>query len=256
MGNLSSVPRGWTAAVLLLGALVLGIAAFPARAAEVPRHFDIPAEPLGTALDEFARQANVTLLFSSTLVAQVHTRGVSGSLAVTAALGQLLGGTGLEFRQVSQSAIAIVESPSSATAPGRPLMQPGGDLAAGASRGSTASGTPGVLHRLASLLTHAARALGGGGKGPTAPADARAIPSYNSLREVVVTGTPEVSGVKLLDASFPVSEASLQQIQLAQASSAADLLKIVPGLWAESSGGETGPTSRSRAFPAAAMLPT
>ena len=111
MGNLSSVPRGWPAAVLLLGALVLGIATFPARAAELPRHFDIPAEPLGAALNDFARQANVTLLFSSTLVAQARTGGVRGQLAVTAALGQLLGGTGLGFRQVSPSAIAIVESP-------------------------------------------------------------------------------------------------------------------------------------------------
>jgi hypothetical protein len=254
MDNLSSVPRGWTAAVLLLGALVLGMAAFPARAAEVPRHFDIPAEPLGTALDEFARQANVTLLFSSTLVAQVHTGGVSGNLAVTAALGQLLGGTGLEFRQVSQSAIAIVESPGSETAAGHSPGPSRGVLAPGTTPAAAAGGKAGVLHRLAGLLTHAARALGRN-KTATAPADARAIPSYNSLREVVVTGTAEVSGVKLLDASFPVSEASLQQIQLAQASSAADLLKIVPGLWAESSGGETGANIEVAGFPGGGDAP-
>ena len=62
------------------------------RAAEAPRHFDIPAEPLGAALDDFARQANVTLLFSSALVAQARTGGVRGQFAVTAALGQLAGG--------------------------------------------------------------------------------------------------------------------------------------------------------------------
>ena len=255
MGNLSSVPRGWPAAVLLLGALVLGIAAFPARAAELPRHFDIPAEPLGAALNDFARQANVTLLFSSTLVAQARTGGVRGQLAVTTALGQLLGGTGLGFRQVSPSAIAIVESPGGQTAAGRPLAAPTAGLAAGATPGSTAAGKPGVLHRLAGLLTQAARAFGGSSRGPAAPADARSIPSYNSLREVVVTGTAEVSGVKLLDASFPVSEASLQQIQLAQPSSAADLLKIVPGLWAESSGGETGSNIEVAGFPGGADAP-
>ncbi|MGA9369629.1 MAG: TonB-dependent receptor plug domain-containing protein, partial [Steroidobacteraceae bacterium] len=254
MGNLSSVPRGWTAAVLLLGALVLGVAALPARAADVPHHFNIPASPLGAALDEFARQANVTLLFSSTLVAQVRTSGVRGELDVTAALGQLLGGTGLAFRQVSTSAIAIVESPGAETAAGRPVPFPARP-AVGATPSSAASGRPGMLHRLAGLLTQAARVLGGSGKGPAAPADARAIPSYNSLREVVVTGTPEVSGIKLLDASFPVSEASLQQIQLAQPSSAADLLKIVPGLWAESSGGETGANIEVAGFPGGADAP-
>src|SRR6185437_4922414 len=107
MGILSAVSRGWPAAVLLLGSLVLGLASSGARAADVPRHFDIPAEPLGAALDEFARQANVTLLSSSTLVVHEHTAGVHGELAVRAALGRLLGGTGLSFRQVSPSAIAI-----------------------------------------------------------------------------------------------------------------------------------------------------
>jgi TonB-dependent Receptor Plug Domain len=254
MGNLSSVPRGWPAAVLLLGALVLGIGPFPARAAETPRHFDIPAEPLGAALNDFARQANVTLLFSSTLVAQARTGGVRGELAVAAALGQLLGGTGLAFRQVSPSAIAIVESPGTETAATRSPAPPRGGLAAAATQGSV-SGRPGVLHRLAGLLTHAAQAFGGRTQGPKTPADARATPTYNSLREVVVTGTPEVSGVKLLDASFPVSEASLQQIQLAQASSAADLLKIVPGLWAESSGGETGANIEIAGFPGGGDAP-
>jgi TonB dependent receptor/TonB-dependent Receptor Plug Domain len=255
MGNLSSVPRGWPAAVLVLGALVPGIGTFPARAAEAPRHFDIPAEPLGAALNEFARQANVTLLFSSTLVAQARTGGVRGELAVTAALGQLLGGTRLEFRQVSPYAIAIVQSAGSESAASHPLAPSRGGLAGSATPGSSAGGRPGVLHRLAGLLTQAARAFGGGSQNPAAAADAREVPGYNSLREVVVTGTPEVSGVKLLDASFQVSEASLQQIQLAQPSSAADLLKIVPGLWAESSGGETGANIEVAGFPGGADAP-
>src|SRR6185437_2339165 len=213
MGTLSSVLRGWPAAVLLLvGTLVLGLASPWARAADVPRHFDIPAEPLGTALDEFARQADVTLLFSSTLVAHTRTGGVLGNLAVTTALGQLLGGTGLSFRQVSPSAIAITESASSA-------------------------------------------AQVCGGRSRTEPADAQGAPSYNSLQEVVVTGTPEMSGVRLLDASFSVSAASLQQIHLAQPSSAADLLKIVPGLWAESSGGQTGANIEVAGFPGGADAP-
>ncbi|MGH8328299.1 MAG: hypothetical protein ACRET2_16225, partial [Steroidobacteraceae bacterium] len=73
MGTQSLVLRGWHAAVLLLGTLVLGLAAPEARAAEAPRHFNIPAESLGTALNEFARQADVTLLFSSTLVSHTQT---------------------------------------------------------------------------------------------------------------------------------------------------------------------------------------
>ena len=245
MGTLSSVLRGWTAAVLLLGMLVLGLASPAVRAADVPRHFDIPAEPLGAALDEFAREANVTLLFSSPLVAQARTGGVHGELAVGAALARLLGGTGLGFRQVSPSAIAIVATSGRNAAAGNPGSPPA----------APASAAPrSVLHRLAGLFARAGRVFGGRGR-RTAPADLQGAPAYNSLQEVVVTGTPEVSGVRLLDASFAISAASLQQVQLALPSSAADLLKIVPGLWAESSGGETGANIEVAGFPGGADAP-
>ncbi len=228
MGTQSTVLRGWPAAVLfLLGALVFGITSPAARAAGVSRHFDIPAEPLAAALDEFARDADVTLLFSSGLVAHARTAGVQGELAVPPALGRLLAGTGLAFRQVSPSAIAIVESPG--------------------------GGRRGVLNRLAGLLARTGRVLGG--RARTAAPDLQGAPGYNSLQAVVVTGTAEVSGIRLLDASFSVSAASRQQIELALPSSAADLLKIVPGLWAESSGGETGANIEVAGFPGGADTP-
>src|SRR5512146_348630 len=142
MGTLSTVLRGWPAAVLLLlGTLVLGIAAPAAWAAGAPRQFDIPAEPLGPALDEFARQADVTLLFSSTLVAHARTGGVHGDLAVATALGRLLGGTQLSFRQVSPSAIAIVESPGRGAAAAN-ASAPAAGSPVGSSPGSAAAAAP------------------------------------------------------------------------------------------------------------------
>lgn len=253
MGNLSSLLRGWPAAVLLLGTLSLGLGVNAARAADVPRHFEIPAEPLGAALNDFARQANVTLLFSSTLVAQARTGGVNGDLAVTAALGRLLGGTGLSFRQVSPSAIAIVTSAATETASGRPRAPAQGAVSAPSA--TAASGARGALHRLAGLLSRATGALTGRDANRPAATEVQSAPAYASLKEVVVTGTPEVSGVRLLDASFPVTEATLEQIHVAQPSSAADLLKIVPGLWAESSGGETGANIEVAGFPGGGDAP-
>jgi outer membrane receptor protein involved in Fe transport len=258
MGTQRTVPRGWPAAVLLLGTWGLGLAApatAPAavtHAAGSPRHFDIPAEAAGAALDDFARQADVTLLFSSTLVGGLEAAGVQGNFTVTQALGRLLAGTGLGFREVSPSAIAIVETSS-----GRRMPQPAAAAAAGGASDAASSAlaaaarppgsTGGVLKRIARFLTRARRALGGSAQAPHA--GARSTPSGNSIQEVVVTGTPEISGVRLLDASFPVSAASLRQIQLALPSSAADLLKIVPGIWAESSGGETGANIEVAGFP-------
>ena len=253
MGTLSTVFRGWPAAALLLGTLVLGLGPSGARAADVPRRFDIPSEPLGIALDEFARQANVTLLSSSALVAHERTAGVHGELAVRTALGQLLGGTGLSFRQVSPSAIAIIAAPAQQAGASHPGPAQEAPFSAVANPPGGRLGR--VLHRLGGVLSGAAQVFGGSSKSRGAPADAQGAPSYNSLQEVVVTGTPEVSGVKLLDASFPVSSATLQQIQLAQPSSAADLLKIVPGLWAESSGGETGANIEVAGFPGGGDAP-
>ncbi|HEX8757867.1 MAG TPA: TonB-dependent receptor, partial [Steroidobacteraceae bacterium] len=256
MGTQSTVLRGWPAAVLLIGTVVLGLRPSAAWAEEAPRRFEIPAEQLGTALDEFARQANVTLLFSSTLVARARTAGVHGALPVATALGQLLGGTGLSFRQVSPSAIAIVGTSDRA---GRPqsaaAAASGGAAHSPAEAARPQAGGRGMLSRIAGLLSHAGRVLGRGDRRRQAPAELQATPSYNSLQEVVVTGTPEVSGVRLLDASFPVSAASLQQIRMAQPSSAADLLKIVPGLWAESSGGETGANIEVAGFPGGGDAP-
>ena len=258
MGTLSTIVRSWPAAILLLGSLFLGVACPRAQATDAPKRFDIPAEPVDVALNEFARQADVTLLFSSTLVASARTGGVHGTLAVTTALGQLLGGTGLGFRQVSPSAIAIVESPSqTAGASSRPVV-PGASSSrsVGAAAAARAADTPpGMLNRIAGLLSRAGKVFGGNGRPGVPPADPRAAPSYHSLQEVIVTGTAEVRGVRLLDASFPVSAASLQQIHLALPSSAADLMKIVPGLWAESSGGETGANIEVAGFPSGGDAP-
>ena len=255
MGALSTVPRGWPAVVLLIAIPILGLASRGARAADVQRRFDIPAEPLGSALDEFARQADVTLLFSSTLVARVRTSGVHGEFAIAPALGRLLGGTGLAFRQVGASAIAIVASSQLSAAAGHGAASPAASTAGGSAAGAAAAAHGGILHGIEQLLTRAGRVFQRASEPRPAPADRQSASGYTSLQEVVVTGTPEVSGVKLLDASFPVSAASLKQIHLAMPSSAADLLKIVPGLWAESSGGQTGANIEVAGFPGGADAP-
>lgn len=84
------------------------------------------------------------------------------------------------------------------------------------------------------------------------PAGSAAMPT---LQTVVVTATPTAAGVKLLNASFSVTTANLSQIHDAMASSAADLLKIVPGLWPEASGGATGANIEIAGFPGGGDAP-
>jgi outer membrane receptor protein involved in Fe transport len=59
-----------------------------------------------------------------------------------------------------------------------------------------------------------------------------------SLDEVVVTAS--ATGVKKLDASYNIVSFSAEQIKQANPVSTADVLKLSPGIWPESSGGQTG----------------
>jgi outer membrane receptor protein involved in Fe transport len=60
----------------------------------------------------------------------------------------------------------------------------------------------------------------------------------SSLDEVVVTAS--ATGVKKLDASYNIVSFDAQQIKQANPVSTADVLKLSPGIWPESSGGQTG----------------
>lgn len=79
--------------------------------------------------------------------------------------------------------------------------------------------------------------------------------AVESLQEVVVTGTAMPQGRKKLDASFSVTTADLTEIRDANPSSSADLLKIVPGLWAETSGGVSGANIEVAGFPGGGDAP-
>lgn len=74
-----------------------------------------------------------------------------------------------------------------------------------------------------------------------------------SLQAVVVTGN--ALGVKKIDASYNIVSANLAQIKEAVPVSTADLLKISPGIWPESSGGQTGANIEIAGFPGGGDAP-
>jgi outer membrane cobalamin receptor len=76
-----------------------------------------------------------------------------------------------------------------------------------------------------------------------------------SLEGIVVTGTATAGGVKKIDASYEITAANLEQIREANPKSTADLLKISPGLWPESSGGQTGANIEIAGFPGGGDAP-
>ncbi|MCG8543254.1 MAG: TonB-dependent receptor, partial [Alphaproteobacteria bacterium] len=75
--------------------------------ATTPRAFNIPPQPLSSALTEFGRQAGLQIAVDSNLVAGVRTEGAQGDYTPEQALRQILAGTGLRYRYTSASAVMV-----------------------------------------------------------------------------------------------------------------------------------------------------
>jgi outer membrane receptor protein involved in Fe transport len=82
---------------------------------------------------------------------------------------------------------------------------------------------------------------------------AAATTDNSALEEVVVTAS--ATGVRKLDASYNIVTANAEQIKMANPLSTADILKLSPGIWPESSGGQTGANIEIAGFPGGGDAP-
>src|SRR4051812_24897920 len=60
------------------------------------------------------------------------------------------------------------------------------------------------------------------------------------IQQVVITGTALARGTRKIDTAFSIPTATEEQLKMAAPSSTADVLKLVPGVYAESTGGQSG----------------
>ena len=77
----------------------------------------------------------------------------------------------------------------------------------------------------------------------------------DALEEIVVLGTPGGAGVAKQDASFAITTMNADAIGLAGTKSTAELFTLVPGVWAESSGGVAGANIDVRGLPGGGDAP-
>lgn len=75
------------------------------------------------------------------------------------------------------------------------------------------------------------------------------------IQQVVVTGVASARGVRKVDSAFSITTANEEQLKQAAPSSTADILKIVPGVYAESTGGQSGANIEVRGFPSGSDSP-
>lgn len=91
--------------------------------------------------------------------------------------------------------------------------------------------------------------------GPWALAQDQAADSQNAIEEIIVTGTAGGAELRKFDASFAITTATSDDIEKFSPKSTADLLKLVPGVWSESSGGVAGANVFVRGFPGGGDAP-
>jgi hypothetical protein len=89
----------------------------------------------------------------------------------------------------------------------------------------------------------------------TATDDTNPTATHGTLEEVVVTGTAGGAELRKFDASFAITTLSEEDINQFSPQSTADLMKMVPGIWAESSGGVSGANVFVRGFPGGGDAP-
>ena len=85
---------------------------------------------------------------------------------------------------------------------------------------------------------------------PSSPASVQ-----QEIQQVVVTGTASSSGTRKIDTAFSITTATEEQLKMAAPSSTADIMKLVPGAYAEPTGGQSGANIQVRGFPSGSDSP-
>jgi len=93
------------------GALARKQSQTPSQTEISRQRFDIPAQPLGDALEAFAATARTSVLFDPPLVRHKKSNSVRGRYSDTEALTRLLKGSGLSYRLTSGGVILIIAEP-------------------------------------------------------------------------------------------------------------------------------------------------
>lgn len=89
----------------------VGSISFAAHAIADTQRFDVPAGDLIAALESFAKQADVDLVYQDEQVKGLRTGGVSGNLSPQDAVMKLLEGTPLQLRLDEASGAMLVTTP-------------------------------------------------------------------------------------------------------------------------------------------------
>ncbi|WP_105382973.1 TonB-dependent receptor [Neorhizobium alkalisoli] len=117
---------GLMATVAVATIAVSPIVATPAVAQTATRNFDIPAQPLASAVNAFGRQSGLQVTLAATTSRGVNAQAVSGNLTPDQALARMLAGTGVNYRIANGTVVIGAPAPSAGDLPveGATTLQP------------------------------------------------------------------------------------------------------------------------------------
>jgi len=219
---------------VLLGIGCLSTAAVLAQtstAARSPtRTYHIGAQALGSALQEFASQAGLQLMFSESDVAGMQTSGLQGNFSADQALQHLLAGSGLVFEFPKPDAVIV--------------RKPGNGADSGDSNGGGARHTEATAHG-----SNAGDSTASSASANSLQAFSNSNESTANFEEVIVTGRAGVDQRTKEETSYSVTNIDQEKLRLQGPTSVTESLKSVPGFWVEASGGEASGNVRARGIP-------
>jgi len=161
---------------------IVGVAAADPASAAIKKFTNIPAEDLGSALQELAHEHDFQVVYLSEGVDKLRTSGAVGELTAEEALKRLLKGTGLAYRYLDEKTVTVAPPSSSARKMGRTSLTDGGGQ--DGSREDTQKGGLWDRFRVAQVDQGASRSVGGS----VAPVGTG---ESGKLDEIVVTGRYE-----------------------------------------------------------------
>ena len=199
------------------------------------RTYHIGAQALGTALQEFASQAGLQLLFSESDVAGLQTQGLQGNFSADQALQRLLAGSGLVFEFPKPDAVII--------------RKPGGGPDSGKAPDSSANSAHTDTATQNSNANGSTTAATNAAAGNSQTAFSNSNEATANFEEVIVTGRAGVEQRTKEETSYSVTNIDQERLRMQGPTSVTESLKSVPGFWVEASGGEASGNVRARGIP-------
>ncbi len=207
---------------------VVGVATADSTGTSVRKLTHIAAQDLGPALKQLAQSRSLQVLYLSTTVRDVQTRGANGDITANEAFEQLLDGTGLTYRYLDENTVTIVplSDPASSEGPVASLPPPAGDTIAADSRTRQPKTLTSDTIKLAQAVP------GSLSQAPPAPADSP------PLQEIIVTGSRIAARNEV--STSPIQVISAKSIQVSGKTDITDVISQLPQIFINDLGQDLG----------------